>query len=41
MLFPDERIRGYSVEVIKIIWSKGPKFEEVALQNGLEIEGHS
>src|SRR5260370_29242375 len=41
MLFPNERIRSYGVEVMKILRPKRPELEELALQNGLEIKGHS
>jgi hypothetical protein len=40
MLFPDERIRSYGVEVMKILCSKRPQLEEFAFQDGLEIKGH-
>lgn len=41
MLFPNERICGYGVKVMKILCSKRPEFEELAFQNGLEVKGHS
>jgi hypothetical protein len=39
MLFPDERIRGDREEAVEILRAQGPQFEEVASQNGLEIDG--
>jgi hypothetical protein len=41
MLLPDERIRGYGEEAIKILGSQRPELQEVALQDGLQIEVHA
>jgi hypothetical protein len=41
MLFPDERIRGYAVEVSEILRSQGSKLQQLALQDGLQIEGRA
>jgi hypothetical protein len=40
-LLPNERIGSYSVKLMKILGSKRPERKELALQNGLEIKGHS
>jgi hypothetical protein len=39
MLFPDKQIRGYSVEVIKILPSKGSKFPELTFATGRFAQG--
>jgi hypothetical protein len=39
MLFPDERIRGDREEAVEILRAQGPQFEEIASQDGLEIDG--
>jgi len=41
MLLPDERIRRYRVQAIKILRSKRPELEEFALQDGLQIKIHA
>ena len=41
VLFPDERVRGHRVKLVIILFSKRSKFEEFALQTGLEVKWHS
>jgi len=41
MLYPNQRVCGYRVKVMKILCSQRPEFEEPAFQNRLEVNGHS
>ncbi len=41
MLFPNQRIGSGREKFIEIFRSKGSKREELAFQNGLEVEGQS
>src|SRR5881398_33325 len=39
MLLPNERVRSHREEIIEILGSKRPEFEELAFENWLEVEG--
>jgi hypothetical protein len=39
MLFPDERIRGDREEAVEILRAQGPQSQEIASQDGLEVDG--
>src|SRR5437879_8080701 len=41
MLLPNEGVRGHEEEIIEVLGSKRPELEELAFQNGLEVEGHT
>lgn len=41
VLLPNEGIGGDSKKGLKILCTKRAEFEQFALQNGLEIKGHS